>query len=119
MDKIVKYQQAILELLHEYAEYYKGSNSPTKYYVIADKENHHYLLNEIGFSNRHFVNSTIFHFDIINGKVWLQANNTKHLIADELIEKGVPKNEIVLGFHEPHLRQYTGFAACPDSSVIA
>lgn len=110
MDKIVKYQQAILELLQEYAAYYKGSNSSTKYYVIADKENYHYLLNETGFSNRHFINSTIFHFDIIDDKVWLQTNNTKYLIADELIEKGIPKEEIVLGFHEPHLRQYTGFA---------
>jgi hypothetical protein len=119
MDKIEKYQKAILELLQEYADYYNSSNSPLKHSIIADKENHHYLLNDIGFSNRHFINNIIFRFDIINEKIWLQVNNTDVLIADELIEKGVPKKDIVLVFHEPNLRQYTGFAACPDCSVIA
>lgn len=110
MVKVEKYQKAILELLQEYADYYNGSNSPLKHYVISDKENHHYLLNDIGFSNRRFINGIIYHFDIIDGKVWLQVNNTDNLIADELMEKGVPRTDIVIGFHEPHLREYTGFA---------
>ena len=31
-------------------------------------------------------------------------------IAEELINAGIPKSDIVLGFHEPEIRQYTGFA---------
>ena len=33
------------------------------------------------------------------------------MIADELVEKGVAKEDIVLGFIEPEARQYSGFAA--------
>jgi hypothetical protein len=109
MDKLLKYQEAIIALLQEYADYYNGGND-VKHYVIKDKENHHYQLIAMGFRNGVFIHSCVFHFDIIKDKVWLQVNETANLIADELIEKGVPKKDIVLGFHEPHLRQYTGFA---------
>jgi hypothetical protein len=31
-------------------------------------------------------------------------------IANELVNLGVPKEDIVLAFHEPLVREYTGFA---------
>ena len=31
-------------------------------------------------------------------------------MADELVKLGVPKEDIVLAFHEPLVREYTGFA---------
>ena len=31
-------------------------------------------------------------------------------IANELVKLGVPKDHIVLAFHEPFVRPYTGFA---------
>ena len=31
-------------------------------------------------------------------------------VTEELIQAGVPKEDIVLGFHEPEIRPYTGFA---------
>jgi hypothetical protein len=30
-------------------------------------------------------------------------------IANQLVEMGVPKEDIVLAFHEPAVRQFTGF----------
>ncbi len=111
MDKLLKLEDAIIDLLEYYANRFNGSNiNDVKHYVIKDKENHHYQLIAMGFRNGLFIHNCIFHFDIINKKVWLQVNNTDVLIADELIEKGVPKDKIVLGFHEPELRKHTGFA---------
>jgi hypothetical protein len=48
--------------------------------------------------------------DIKNGKIWIQHNGTEDPIASQLVAKGVPKEDIVLGFHSPNRRQYTGFA---------
>lgn len=110
MDKILKYQKAIIELLENYAYRYNQSNETLKHYVIKDKENHHYQLITMGFEDGVFIHSCIFHFDIINKKVWLQVNETDILIADELMEHNVPKEDIVIGFQQPHLRKYTGFA---------
>lgn len=110
MDKTLKYQKAIIELLEYYKNRYNQSDEDAKHYVIKDKENHHYQLIIMGFDDGVFIHGCIFHFDIINEKVWLQVNETDVLIADRLMEYGVPKEDIVIGFHEPHLRKYTGFA---------
>jgi XisI protein len=50
------------------------------------------------------------HLDIKNEKVWIQHNGTEANIADELIDLGVSKTDIVLGFHSPYKRQFTDFA---------
>lgn len=54
---------------------------------------------------------TIFHFEIKNGKVWIQQNWTEIPVADELIERGVRREDIVLGFVPDYARADTGFAA--------
>jgi XisI protein len=37
-------------------------------------------------------------------------NRWSELEASDLTEAGIPKEQIVLGFREPELRQYTGYA---------
>jgi XisI protein len=50
------------------------------------------------------------HIDIIGNKVWLQYDGTTRPVADELVAAGIPREDIVLGFHPPEARQYTDFA---------
>jgi hypothetical protein len=106
MDKIKKYQTALIGLLNEYAEFLAGS-APVKPQVFIDKENNHFQLLKIGWDTekQHFVFSVLFHFDIIDDKIWLQLNNTEFPIVDELIEHGIAKSDIVLGFQPPILRR--------------
>ena len=52
----------------------------------------------------------ILHIDIIDGKIWIQHDGTEGGIALDLIDHGVPKQDIVLGFHSPFKRQFTDFA---------
>ena len=33
----------------------------------------------------------------------------RHLLSERLVEMGVPKQAIVLAFHKPEVRQFTGF----------
>lgn len=54
----------------------------------------------------HFV----VHLEIINGKVWIQEDNTDLIVAHELERAGIPKNDIVLGFHPADVRPYTEYA---------
>jgi hypothetical protein len=49
--------------------------------------------------------------EIINGKVWIQADNTDAVFARKLEEEGIPKSDIVLGFRSPEMRPYTEYAA--------
>lgn len=47
---------------------------------------------------------------IQGGKFWIEEDWTEDGIATELVSAGVPKEDIVLAFHEPKTRQYTEFA---------
>ena len=51
----------------------------------------------------------ILHLDIKQGKIWIQHDGTEIGIANQLVEMGVPKQDIVLAFHEPEIRQFTDF----------
>lgn len=110
MDKIKKYEQAILSFLQEYAKEGLANAESIETQLIADAERHHYQLMRIGWLNKEFIHHCIFHFDIKNSKVWIQQNNTELQVADELMKLGVPASDIVLGFQPESVRPHTGFA---------
>ncbi len=111
MDKIKKYQSIIKKLLHEQANSL-ALVPKIEYQVISDTENNHFQLVMTGWNVKdHFVYSVLFHFDIKpNGKVWILVNNTDVMVAEQLIEYGVSKSDIVLGFHSEMVRPHTGYA---------
>jgi len=41
--------------------------------------------------------------------VVIQYDGTEVGVANELVELGIPKQDIVLGYHAPFMRQYDGF----------
>jgi len=51
----------------------------------------------------------VLHLDIKDGKIWLQQNTTERRVAHELAAMGVAKEDIILGFQAPYVREYTGF----------
>lgn len=111
MDKTLKYQEAIITLLHEFSDFWRSTKG-VKNQIVVDKENHIYQLNIFGWQQgKRYVHLVAFHLEIIDDKVWIHQNNTEAMIADELIEKGIKRDDIVLGFIEPEARQYSGFAA--------
>jgi hypothetical protein len=107
MDKVKKYQDVLIALLNDYVDFFSGSSAPIKPQVFSDKEHNHFQLLKIGWDSiqYQFVFGILFHFDIIDGKIWLQLNNTEFAVVDELIELGVPKSDIVIGFHAPIVPQ--------------
>lgn len=110
MDKIKRYQKIIIDYLKEYAKV-KPSNLPNiESRVIIDKKNNHFQLLDWGWQDNEYIFTVVFHFDIINDKVWFQRNITEREVVDVFMEKGIPKEDIVLGFRSPKIRPYTGFA---------
>ena len=77
---------------------------------IFDRETDRYIILSEGWQQQRHLYSCLIHVEIISNKVWIQLDNTEDGIAEELISAGIPKSDIVIGFHEPEIRQYTGFA---------
>ena len=109
-DPTTRYADIVFTFLREYAEEMYGQDpSPLEAQVIADREGHHYQLLRVGWANGRFVFSIRFHFDVKEGKVWIQVNNTEEMIGDELVKRGIPAEAIVFAFHPPEARHHLGF----------
>ena len=104
MEKIKKYQTAITEILEEYAAYFKEPDLETQ--VICDFKRNHFELIKMGWQSGKKFHYCIFHFDILNGKIWIQENNTDISITPELEAKGISKANIVLGVLSPQDRAF-------------
>lgn len=110
MDKMKLYQESIKEVYQEVAKAYKGTTNPLDIHLIMDKENHHFQLLMLGWREDDYIFQCLFHIDIKQDKIWIQWNTTEHPIEEELVKKGIPPSEIVLGLKHPDYRQYTDFA---------
>lgn len=109
MEKIEKYSQIIQDILLEHASY-KSINEDVEPQIVFDRERNHYQLIHVGWSNKKRVYGCVIHLDIKDGKIWIQHDGTEGGVASELVDQGVPKQDIVLGFHSAFKRQFTEFA---------
>jgi XisI protein len=85
-------------------------SSIEKTILLAETLRERYRVMDIGWSNNRRVYDCDLHLDIINGKIWVQQNMTEMQIGQALMDKGVAKEDIVLGFQAPYAREYSGFA---------
>lgn len=63
-----------------------------------------------GWEDNRRVHGCIVHAEIRNDKIWIHYDGIEDSITHELVEAGVPKDCIVLAFHPPEVREYTGYA---------
>jgi DNA topoisomerase VI subunit B len=111
MADLILYQQIIQDFLTKIHSFDKNNNSNgIESQLIFDTQNHHYLLIDVGWEQKQFVYGTIIHIDIKDDKIWIQRNNTEINLAESLIAKGVKKEDIVLGFHSPFMRQFSDYS---------
>lgn len=109
MDRIANYRQIVRRLIEEYASY-KPSHGQIETEAVVDLENDHFEVMHVGWDGHRRVHGSVVHIDIIDGKVWIQHDGTNRPVADELVSAGIPRQDIVLGFHPEDVRQHTDFA---------
>ncbi len=109
MDKLLTYRELVKKVIKDYANC--GTNQDdVERQTVFDTEHEHYQIVNVGWNNERRVYGCILHLDIKDGKIWLQYNGTEIDFAEELAALGVPKQDIVIGFHSPFMRQFTEFA---------
>jgi hypothetical protein len=95
--------------LREHSEF-KSSNEDVEAQLIFDLERDRYQLVHAGWSNKRRVYGCVLHLDIKNDKIWIQHDGTEGGVTDELVNRGVSKQDIVLAFQSPFKRQFTEYA---------
>ena len=108
MELVEKYREIILQVFREHTET-PIAHGDLQDEIIVDREGGHYLWMVRGYQKHKRIHACIARIDIIDGKLWVQHDNTEG-IAPDLERYGVPKEHIVLGFRAPEVRQYTGYA---------
>lgn len=108
MGKLNRYREVVRRLVEGYANE-KPSDGDVDSYSMMDAERDHYIAMQTGWVNGHRVHGAFLHIDIIDEKVWIQFNGTDQSIAAELVEAGIPKEDIILGEKPAEIRQYTGY----------
>jgi XisI protein len=98
VDRLQQYRDIVRQILTEQAQPYNHSNDLDAE-VIFDTEHDRYQLIYI-----------VMHFDIKDGKIWIQYNGTELAIAQILVDRGIPASDIVLGFHSAFKRQFSGYS---------
>ncbi len=110
MEKIDLYRKYIKKVIARHST--PSAYGETEVQQIFDTEHDHYQLVHAGWFELERMYGCIAHLDIKNGRIWIQYDGTEAGIADELAELGVPKEDIILAYHPPYKRPYTGFG--PD-----
>jgi hypothetical protein len=109
MAKIEQYRHYIQEIIQRHGAY-PPSFGDVELQMIFDTQHDHYQLVHAGWHKKYRQYGCLIHMDIKDGKIWIQHDGTEAGVANELVELGVPKEDIVLAYHPPYQRVYTGFA---------
>ena len=108
MANVELYRQHIQNLLSQHASLVWDKRIQAE--TIFDTDRDRYQLVYVGWRNQQRIYGPVLHLDIIDNKIWIQQDGTEVGIANELVELGVPKQDIILGFDPPNMRGFSEFA---------
>ena len=109
MDPLTAYRTAIERVLTVYTTI-PYAHGDLRCEAIFDREHDRYALITLGWQAGKRVHFLLVHIDIMDGKVWIEKDNTEASVASELVEAGIPKSQIVLAFRPPDVRKHTEYA---------
>lgn len=110
MDKVIKYRKMVRSMLTEIADRFRR-NSDWEILEIYDEERGQYLLYTDGWKGESRDYGCFMHIEVKDdGKIWIRRDGTDLDIGQEILDKGITKKEMVIGFHSPMMRSWTDFA---------
>jgi XisI protein len=109
MDSLEYLRDGVEKVLKDYANFL-GHDDQVEIELVLDRERDRYLIVETGWQNGYRIYGTFLHIDIINNKLWIQHDGSEEGVALELLDAGIPKEQIVLAFKPLEERKHTEFA---------
>lgn len=110
MDRTINFASVIKQTIDNYVKERPIIDQDVSYKFIADAIEKQFQLVLMGWSNNTRIYHVLFHAEIINDKIWIQEDNTEESLALMLVERGVSKKDIVLGYFSEYHRQHTEYA---------
>jgi len=113
MDRITEYRQIVKALITRYVQL-KPAYGEIEIKTIFDEAHDQYQLLYIGWDKYQRIHNVLLHLEIRcvadDCKVWIQYDGIEGGVAEELVEAGIPRIQIVLGFQPENARPFTEYA---------
>jgi XisI protein len=109
MDKLALYRQYIQSILTQHCQLEPVVDG-LETYTVFDTQGDHYQVVSVGWEEGARMYGCLIHIDLKDTKIWIQYDGTEYAVANELIDRGVPAQDIVLAYQAPYARKYTEFA---------
>jgi hypothetical protein len=108
MEKLAKFQTVIKEVLGHYVGLLQ-KYTKHEVYLVEDPIQLHYLIYQNLWQDSSRSYGCLVHVRIKNEKIYIEYDGTDEGFGDVFVEHGIAKQDIVLAFHAPLKRPYTGF----------
>ena len=107
----LNYPKMVRDLLEYYVSLgasHRTEENPA--FVLVDASNSHFQWMRLGWQGDQRVYGCVLHLEVKDHKIWVHQDNTDLDPVGALLEQGISASDIVLAFHPPYARHYTGFA---------
>lgn len=109
MDRIEAYKKIIQDCLMEEADKPINPNYAVPCVFVQDQLADRFILLAKGWLKKRYVHYFIYHIEIIDEKIWIHEDRTDTGIALALVERGIPKSAIILGYLPNYARALSEF----------
>ena len=110
MDSVERYRQLVQSIITDYTQV-PYAHGEVQFETVTDFATDRYLLMLVGWEGVRRVHGCLIHVDIIDGKIWIQRDGTERGVARDLIDAGVPRDQIVLAFQPDAAYEGAGLGA--------
>jgi hypothetical protein len=108
MENLNRYSHALKSILQKYKTFCEKGGAEIQ--MLIDTTNQHYQLLQLDWENHLRTYTILLHFDIKDGKIWLQQNNTDFPLDEDFQDLAIHKSEIVNGLYPEKYRHFTDYA---------
>ena len=101
MDTLNCYREIIEQTLAQHAT---ASGNGVQHQTVFDRENHHYLVVNVGWGKHERVYGVVAHIDLIDDKAWVQYDGTEEGVANQLRDEGLAIRDAIVESASVRLR---------------
>lgn len=109
-EKMNRYRRILQETIERHAQMTTEPPQPESF-VISDTVHDHYLLMDVGWEANKRAHYIVVHLRLIDGKVIIEDDGIEYGIARDLIDAGIPAEDIMIALDSPQPRPLTGLVA--------
>jgi hypothetical protein len=102
VEKLNRYRQIIEQVLETHAKM-PAVPETVEGMVVCDLVRDQYLLMDVGWAPYGRAHDVVVHLRLKDGKVWIEWDGIEYGIAQDLIEAGIPQEDIVMAFDRSEL----------------